>query len=449
MFRDHYLFRKDSSPDAKSDWFRHRYRSYIVYLLTYLIYGFEVGLTDATLWIYVAKSMNVERKMLYFGIMIAIEYLPLICLSTIVSRYADKSRRISFWMTFLNLLVIIGNVAYTVPLSPYLALSGRFLVGFSKLLQPLIVGEIARSYDRKLVGRKIPLCNVLFHIGKGLGPLVAIGFTSVDFWIGNIHVTYGNISALCLLLLAIILQFGILLFHYDISHEYDMKGAEEDRVCELYNECGSDDQNSSALDVIVKLIINFDTLLILCLGFISSMWSKAAKLVIPIIVTENLHYHINIANISFVACAVLTGVIVFTLSWFNINKYMYYYGVVSLTSIIINYICLRLISNGLTFKSNMMLLIAHAFFLSLGEIGEDIFLVVTFTKLVSGKYQCFGEGVRDTVLRAGAVIGAGISAFVYFHIEWTFAVAIASIGFLVVWLLLRSKSLKDPRIVVW
>ena len=182
-----------TNSDLES-WKIKRKITFLVYALQYFVGGVEVSINIGTLWIYVSTLMNTDRQGLFYGLISGAVYLPTILFSAAVARWADQTRRIKFCMIIINFLSMVGSIIYIIPSSPIYASCGSFFQGFIIIARPLIVGEVARSYDE--VQHKIPLLTSAYLLGMSIAPAFAAIFSKTNFWIGNIHITYGNVSGL-------------------------------------------------------------------------------------------------------------------------------------------------------------------------------------------------------------------------------------------------------------
>ena len=144
-------------------WKRKRKITFVVYVLQYFVSGMEVSINMGTLWIYVSTLINTERRGLFYGLINAAIFLPTILFSAPIARWADHTRRIKFCMIIINFLSMVGSILYIIPWSSIYALCGSFFQGFSITTRPLIVGEIACSFDE--VEQKLPLLTAFLYGG--------------------------------------------------------------------------------------------------------------------------------------------------------------------------------------------------------------------------------------------------------------------------------------------
>ena len=105
------------------------------------------------------------------------------------------------------------------PFTPILTIVGRFLHGFHFIIRSIMYSELSRIYSYEESQQKIPTILAGLSIGYCIGPLSNILFTRVDFWLGNLHFTYGNATSLPLIVLSIILLTLHSFFTHNVSLE--------------------------------------------------------------------------------------------------------------------------------------------------------------------------------------------------------------------------------------
>ena len=83
-------------------------------------------------------------------------------------RYADKTRNVRICFLVCLTFGVIGNVLYTISITPYFALAGRFLAGFVGALRAITTGEIARCYQGDEATSKITFVYLGYAVGFAL-----------------------------------------------------------------------------------------------------------------------------------------------------------------------------------------------------------------------------------------------------------------------------------------
>ena len=212
---------------TQSIWKRKRERTYYVYLFQSVFIGFELTIVQATLLEYLQRSVPVKQHVkLYYDITNAIVYVCPVVFGSLVGRWMDRTRNVRGTLIALNVLVFVGTFVYMIPFSPVLIVIGRFLHGFHFIIRSIVYSEFTRIFSEAEVHQKIPAFLTGLSIGYCMGPLTNMLFLRVDFWLGAVHMTYGNASSIPLLLLSVV-QISLLVFcSHNISMEYDLKGDE-------------------------------------------------------------------------------------------------------------------------------------------------------------------------------------------------------------------------------
>ena len=70
---------------------------------------------------------------------------------------------------FTNALNVIGNIMYCIYYSPFIVLSGQFLVGTAAARMVAGVGEISRIYRSDEITQKVAFMGIFSTIGSILG----------------------------------------------------------------------------------------------------------------------------------------------------------------------------------------------------------------------------------------------------------------------------------------
>lgn len=208
-------------------WLIKRKHTAIGFGLHYVFIGFEFSIVLVNLWLYIETLVQPHHMKLYYSL-ISFSYIAISGVLTIfIARYADRSRNIRFLFFFTNSALIIGNLIYTLHFSPWLLILGRSIasVGFSQ--RSIVMGEMARCYTPEDLTKKVSLLSMVFSFGFLSAPGMNILFEPVDFYIGNLHITFANASGLYVSVIFIVAQIISYFFIHDLSKEYDLKAEME------------------------------------------------------------------------------------------------------------------------------------------------------------------------------------------------------------------------------
>ena len=281
--------------------------------------------------------MDLYYDNVFYGLINAAYFIPVLLISAPISRWADKTRIFKLCLIVIIYVNMSGNILYVIPASPYFALCGKFFQGFCLVLSPLIIAEVARYYHSDILQHKIVVLEGIFIFGFSIGPVVPTIFANVDFWIGGVHIAYGNISGLIVLMLLIVLQVLIVSFSHNLSREYDLKQNNEELT--KMNEIDVNDENDehkSWISVMKNVATNPDFSFMIFLSFYATYLDIALFRMLPIIILPHLHYGSIIVNISFVGFSCMNLILLAIMVVCKINdRYVFYCGLFSLVTIIV------------------------------------------------------------------------------------------------------------------
>lgn len=436
------------SIDEKNEkWKTQRCNSYVVYLLIFFTFG--ASLPDPTIWIYVSRLMTAHTERLNYGLVNLSYTLTAIVFPVLASRSSENFRCLKVWMVALSFSAFFGSILYSIPFDPIFAILGRILVASQTALRPIIIGEIIRTYKPEEASKKIGSCVVLEVIGRGIGPLLAMTMTNLDTWILGVHFTYGNITGLLSAFMYFFLITSIVIMHQDISksHQLDNKDNTSSGVStsQLNDEANGSPAALDQSEMLKRICSHPDTLLVLIITFMSSLWRQMGERVIAIVVIHALDYSYAVSNTCYVLYA--TFLVLFTLLYKNFKgkKHLMYYGMVSLDSLILFATCLRVISNQFGFGINMALLSLFVLGLAVNKITENFFSIVTFVHLLPPNQLCFAAMVHDVVSKAGMIVSDLCVAYMYKYIEDVYILILVSALTCGVLMIARKNSINEAK----
>ena len=434
-------------------WKKKRSGIFLVFIFQYFISAAESSVNVASLWVYVTTIMNIENPGLYYGLINASVFMPAILFSTILARWADKTRRIKIWLIIFNYFSMIGSILYIIPFSPIYALTGKFFQGFTLCLRPLMIGEIARSYLHDELQYKTPILHASYSLGFSISPAITALFVNTDFWIGSIHITYGNVSGLFVLAMTVILQIVVVFSAHDVSREFDLKEDYEQRKREIEENCEYPKNvaaTTSWMDTLRNVFLKFDTCLLMILSIYTCYLDIALFRMLPVIIIHNLKYHYAVVNFAFIGFAIVNITLTFTIIRYKVNSTgVYYFGLLSLLSLIAISGTIYIFSEALhNAWINIMSLVIFIVALGLFMLGEAIFIQVVCAKLTRSCHQSYVESIRVFIKQIGEIIGALTAVYVLEEgVYFCVFLIITSLAMQLV-LILRKKTLINPLPII-
>ncbi|XP_057310702.1 uncharacterized protein LOC130648665 [Hydractinia symbiolongicarpus] len=429
------------SQDRFLLWKKKRNSTYIVFLVLYFLMGLELGCVNATLWIYVSTVVKPNNPELFYGLIVGCFFAPPILFSPVLSRFADKTRRVKLCLISVIYLSIAGSILYTIHTSPLFPLFGRFLSGFTMAVTPLMVSEVARSYPKEKVSQKLMMINGSRLIGYACGPCISIFCFKTDFWIGSIHITYANVIGPVLFVICCIILVVVLIFTHDLSREYDMKAESMER---------KNIPSASAFSTTKKIFQTKDTLLMIIICIFFGVMDQINFRILPMIVITRLNFSYSVLNILLMGVAFANiALVAFLLSWRISNKEVYYTGIISLLSVILTSLLLLLLYYRVGHVTGWyVMLIANLLCNVVFFLSDQTFAVIVCAKLAHSCNQGFLEGVRLFSIQSGRVVGAICIGMYYSHMKFFYPSTTALSIMLLTLLILRRKTLSNPVPVI-
>ena len=469
-------------------WKQRRRVTTISFMIESLLIGMEYSVTFLTLWVYINDLVKPKLPKVYYGIVSSAYLISSVIFSVLIGRAFDHYRNTRTFFFIANTMVIIGNIVYALPFSPWLLVAGRFISGGGGMLRSVMAGEIARCYTKEEQSSKFASMGMAFSLGFIAGPAANFAFKTVDIWIGSWHITYANIPGIYMAVIFIILQIICIFMVHDVSKQYDLKqdtieqtnDDEEEKINSYVaiNYEGSIDnsferseniafkpntaigeeepllgtskEESSICSEIRSLVSHFDTALLIVVSFFLNYFLISFDIWLPMLVIDKMHWIITDLNgIVFGTGSVCTlTFLIFT--WKPLSdKNMFILAVISTASCAIIesiFIVLSYYNKRLFLNIIMWCIFVTAF--AVLVIMEEVFLVACFAKLVSSRIQTFSESYRRSASRLGALIAFSSSALMFQWILYVGCLYIFIICILVCLLINRRKVLMNPEVII-
>ena len=204
-------------------WEKRRRWTTIAFTIESLLIGMEYSVTFLTLWLYIKDLLKPKYPKTYYAIISACYLSSGVILSLIVGGLVDRYRNINKTFIILNTMVIIGNIIYSLPFSPWLLIAGRLIAGAGGPIRPIISSELARCYPSDQLSSKLAVMAVAFSTGFIVGPAINFVFVSINISIGAWRITYVNVPGLYMAALFIVVEVICIFMVFDLSKEYDLK----------------------------------------------------------------------------------------------------------------------------------------------------------------------------------------------------------------------------------
>ena len=425
----------------------------------YLLSGMQSAFQNSTIWIYVTRQVMTNKPYLVFAILNAIIFLPSVLLNPFIGYFGDKFRRPKQMLYFTNLLSIAGSLLYLLYYSAWYPIIGSFLLGFRFPLRSIMVAEIATSYPADEVTRKLPLFTNFLYVGLCPTVVILILFEKVDINIGGLHIQYGNINAIFIIAMTVIIQVLAVFYVHDLSKEYDLEQEEStqyEKCAYEENEMAEIENNGEKRGFLVenefghfenvkRLFTSFDVVLSYFLTFLFGYAELTMLKYIPIVVITKLEYRIIVLNIGLLINSLMSiAIIVFLVRVYITSESAYFVCVIAfLSMIVVGFLFLLMTpTNSYTVNWILAILVYTLFFVF--YLADDVFLVCVTAKLVKSDIQSFAESFRLSFKHIASILaGLNIQMVTDYYVDFYISLSLIIATSLCL-LLYRRKTLSKP-----
>ena len=450
---------KDYHPDRFSTkaWKVKRTKTCVGFIIENICLGMEYSLTFSTLWLYLEDLIKTEEKRFFYSLVSSVFIISQVAGAMIFGKITDKYRNVRMMFTFANALIIIGNVLYVVPFTPWFLVAGRSLSGFGAGVRVVTTSELARSFPREMLSSIFSLIGMTNGLGFVLGPVINFPFLKMDIWLYNVHVTYANVPGLYLAAIFALVQICNCFLIHDLSKEYDLKASQTDKnnekevlIDENRTQLKQNCTDTSITSISKQIFLHIDIVLILLLSF-GFMYSVVLfNLWQSMVIVKLLHWGPLEINIILLVNGISEFLLFMLLLKFPLNGmsmvYTSWLCALSLTGINLMLIAFKLYNLSLFLNITMWTL--YSIFFAIVIIMEEIFLIGTLAKMSETGVQAFAESIRLVFSRIGALIALLTASITFQDIEYECAVLAILSGLAFCLLIWRRKSFQSPIVII-
>ena len=465
-------------------WKEKRKFTLVAFCIQYFVNGMVYHLMVTTCWTYINSQLKPDKPYLVYSLMIYLMFLPTLMFSLLLTHLQDQHKRTKLCLMILNFACLIGYICYTMSFSIYFPIIGCFLMGFRSLMEPVMIGELARSYHPDELTYTLPITNFMLFFAVLPAALILFLTPNIKFNIGSLYINYGNFIGIVMIMLYSVMEIITVTFVSDLSREYNLKGsllnlrktentddnntdtvllestdetdletAEEFKSVEKYllltEAFHANDNKRTFLLNLKRIARSYDVLLMYFLVFLFYYVTYFTFSYLPLLIQAELKYSIQVYNIISLGFAFLLSIFLTIVMLVKVqSRTAYYIGLICFTLVLGVGVCLNLISLERDKVFNISLLSVIGILTALYVTGEDIFLTCTIAKFVKSDIQTFADGMRVMSRVGGAAAGSFSSGFfgVYKDI---FLLVLLSLLLLAIFLMVRRRStLMNPKATI-
>ncbi|XP_066924324.1 uncharacterized protein [Clytia hemisphaerica] len=455
--------------DRQTEWKAKRKRTYIAFCVVTFGLGLEYSLVFPSLWFYINNIIQADYPKLFYGSALSAYPLASIIGAFTIGRYVDRTRKAKQILILLLICEIFGNLLYSLYFSPWCPFFGRLLSGFGDVCNMIITGEIARSYPKNEITKKLSLVVMTFSCGFIIAPGANILFGDVRFSVFNFWITYGNIPGLLMAFVFTIVLSVVTFLVHDISREFDLKQNQEnsqsyeDREMKNFDEISDSEKSSlivediepssmdskeemNHLQTLGLILKQPDLLLLLSFTFVASYILFGFDTLLSLIGSRYFGFSVKVTSLIFI----IDGGIYFVVLWllgYASKRCTDYHAIVMSFSILfaglaaIFVLALQEVTN-VVLKYSLLIVYLLAF--SSTWTIEEVLSRSLFSKLVPSWCQNYAEGVRRSVSSAAFIISGVTSSGLFDNLQYL-SLALLLVSFtLLVLFISRKKVLVNP-----
>lgn len=144
---------------------------FIFTTIRFFVSGVEEYIIMPTVWLYI-RSLGGSK--IFLGVVISIYSIAALIFAAVFGALSDKFRRPKALLIICHLARLSGNAIYSIPVSKYYPLLGRFLCGMSAASDGVLYGEVVRITGQGNERAKAFLfLEGVYTLGAAFGPILA------------------------------------------------------------------------------------------------------------------------------------------------------------------------------------------------------------------------------------------------------------------------------------
>ena len=229
----------------------------------------------------------------------------------------------------------------------------------------------------------------------------------------------------------IIQLVSIILFSYDLSKEFDLKGQEQ----------GTSEAPSASSWASLKQSLSPDAVFLIFQQFYTGFFVSFLCRAFPLVV-EALGYSDFILDVCFIVASVSMMVISIVAARMKFShKGVYMCGISCLVGILISHVALGLLPLGFSKYLNIVLLSTLVVAYGFCWVTDQTFIIVTLGKMVPSSVQSSVEGIRLMIHLFGSLLASFFSAYMYKEFTYVMLLSIPIVITLLTVIVLRKNVL--------
>jgi MFS family permease len=275
--------------------------------------GCETYLIAPTAWIYI-KSL--DQTTFFLALVLTAFNVGAIIAGPISGFFADRFGNPRFIFLCSCITKVFAYMTYSINLSAYFPLFGRFISGISEMGATVLMGQIALLPEKESRGGNFLLAYSAYILGAAVGPGIG-SFITFRKTILGWEINEGNSPGIVLTIIWLVFLILAMLLPSDIWIATGARNIErnstDDETKETLTDCNKKEKHSES-GVGAFLCCALGNTKICCLFFLifcSDAFSSTSTFYVPVLALDHFHLHVIHIKLLFLNCTLFT-LMVFT-----------------------------------------------------------------------------------------------------------------------------------------
>lgn len=210
--------------DTPSEWELDRRRNFHIFCVDAFLHGIELTILEPVEYFYYLNIMKTNTPVWHYSLSLASSITSSLISSLLASYVVKKFKKYRVIYVHLIIFSIIGYVVYSIPLSPYFVIFGKFISGFGRGTNTVSSIYLQkRLYSSTDIQTKIGILSNIVTCGSILGPLFTFLFMHINTNMGHFTLSYANLPGILLASIRLIHFIASFLLLTDLPR-YDSPG---------------------------------------------------------------------------------------------------------------------------------------------------------------------------------------------------------------------------------
>ena len=355
-------------------------------------------------------------------------------------------------------------------------LIGRAIAGLGDPFLSIATGELVRIYGEEESTSALWWFSSAFCFGSMTGPVMVLFFRNVDFYIGSIHITKLNASALVMAGLLLLAAFNAYFLIHDCSAEIDLKTyiaqeklsneKKEEEAFEEMEDVTTEDkcllstdeeegENHTSIEhitipakvVLLSLLRHADAVLLFVSTFVFMNGMFAADVLLPLLTIDVLKWSLSVLTWLIVGSSLFFSLLVMIMSLYCTSEGSVY--VMSIVCMLFNILMILSMLGIKVLQRNLQRDVCLMTCFITGYVFawciEVVIMRCMLAKMVPSHCQSFTESCRNGVAKVSTILASVTAPLLLPYLEWwCTGVLVVLVAILIVFLI-RRKNFTDIK----